>query len=54
MKNTIATNLENLYNNHLTFEQVCKRISNSLLTQVNKEIYDKFRNKEIKNGSYKN
>ena len=57
MKNNISTILEQLYNNDLSFNTACDKISNLLLKETNEKIYKEFINivsEEEKNGSIKN
>ena len=53
MKNNISTILEQLYNNDLSFNTACDKISNLLLKETNEKIYKEFTSEEEKNGSIK-
>lgn len=57
MDNNISTILEKLYNNNLSFNDTCNKLSNLLLKETNEKIYKEFINivlEEEKNGSIKN
>ena len=51
MDNNISTILEKLYNNDLSFNDACNKISNLLLEKINEEIYDEVQLVEKNNYS---